>query len=160
MTPRILTVTAIVGALSAFSLFSHAADDGPYDAAIKARQGLMQLYSANLDILSDMAKEDIDYDAEIAAEAANNLNILASLSQSQLWPKGSDSETEGNAQNRASAEIWETYPAIAEKGEKFGEAVAQLMPAAGEGLDALQGVVGDVGGTCKGCHDDFRTKRK
>ncbi|ASJ72665.1 c-type cytochrome [Granulosicoccus antarcticus] len=159
MTSRILTIAATVGALSAFSLFSYAADEGPHDDAIKARQGLMQLYSQNLGILSNMAKEKAPYDAEIAAEAANNLTALATLGQSQLWPQGSDSETEGNAQNRAAVEIWETYPAIAEKGEKFDEAVAMLMPAAGESLDALQGVVGDVGGSCKGCHDDFRVKK-
>ncbi|MGQ7844366.1 c-type cytochrome [Granulosicoccus sp. 3-233] len=143
-------------ASSTFSL----AEDGPYDNAIKARQGMFQLYSFNVGILSDMAKEKIPYDADIASEAANNLSAAANLGQSQFWPAGSDNETDGNMATRAKPEIWETYPAITEKAAALSDAVAALVPVAGSGLGELQGAIGDVGASCKGCHDDFRAKSK
>jgi len=31
---------------------------------------------------------------------------------------------------------------------------------AGNGLEALQSSIGDVGKSCKGCHDDYRAKKK
>ena len=146
-------------ALIASSTFSHAAD-GPYDDAIKARQGMFQLYSFNVGILNAMAKERIPYDAAVATEAANNLDAAANLGQSQFWPAGSDSQTEGNIATRALPEIWETYPAITEKASALSDAVAALVPVAGNGLDELQDAIGDVGASCKGCHDEFRAERK
>ena len=136
------------------------AEDGPHDKAIKARQAMFQLYNFNLGILSAMAKEKIPYDAAIAAEAANNLSAAANLGQSQFWPQGSDNATEGNARTRALPAIWETFPAITEKADALKTATAALAPVAGNGLDALQGAMGDVGGSCKGCHDDYRAKKK
>ncbi|MFK8083177.1 MAG: cytochrome c [Granulosicoccus sp.] len=136
------------------------AADGPFDKAIKARQAMFQIYGFNTGILGAMAKEDMPYDAEIAAEAAANLNAAANLGQSQMWPPGSDSETEGNATNRALPALWETYPAAVEKGDALKEATAAMAAVAGDGLGALQGAMGDVGASCKGCHDDFRAERK
>lgn len=136
------------------------AANGPHDKAIKARQAMFQSYSFNLGILGAMAKEDRPYDAAVATEAANNLSAAANFGQSQMWPQGSDNATEGNATNRALPVIWETFPAITEKAEALKTAVAALVPAAGESLDALQGVMGDVGASCKGCHDDYRAEKK
>lgn len=158
MNLKTIALTTATGVLLAGSLLSHAAD-GPYDDAIKARQGMFQLYSFNFGILSAMAKEKVPYDAELAIEAANNLSAAANLGQSQFWPAGSDNAAEGNIATRAKPEIWETYPKITEKAEALNESVAALLPVAGNGLDALQGAVGDVGGSCKGCHDDFRARK-
>lgn len=136
------------------------AADGPHDKAIKARQAMFQLYSFNMGILGAMAKEKMPYDADIATEAANNLSAAANLGQSQFWPPGSDNATDGNAKTRALPVIWETYPDITEKSKALSTAVAALVPVAGNGLDALQGAIGDVGASCKSCHDDFRAEKK
>jgi len=153
---RHLPIAAILVALS----FPALSEDGPYDKAIKARQSMYQLYSFSIGILSGMAKGDIEYDADIAREAAENLSAAVSLGQSQFWPQGSDNQTEGNARTRALPEIWTTYPAIQEKAEDLNAAVAVLTPVAGNGLDALKGALGDVGAACKGCHDDYRAERR
>ena len=145
--------------LIASSTFSHA-EDGPYDDAIKARQAMFQLYSFNSGILGAMAKEKMPYDADVATEAAANLSAAANLGQSQFWPAGSDEEAEGNIPTRAKLDIWESYPAITEKGDALKEAVAALVPVAGNGLGELQDAMGDVGASCKGCHDDFRGDKK
>jgi len=136
------------------------AEDGPHDAAIEARQAMFQLYGYHFGILSDMAKEKRDYDAALAAEAADNLDAVTRLGQGSFWPQGSDSETDGNARNRALPAIWSDYPDIEEKAAALKEASEALVSAAGTDLDALQGAIGPVGNACKGCHDDYRAERK
>ena len=152
----LLCSIAVAGA----SWMAVAADEGPHDRAIKARQAQMQLYGFNVGILSAMVKGQRDYDADVAAEAASNLASLTNLGGSQLWPQGSDSETAGNAENRALPKIWETYPEIAEHGKALKDAAANLASVAGNGVDELKGAMGGVGKSCKGCHDDFRAEKK
>ena len=69
--------------LLAFSTVLLAAD-GPHDKAIKARQAMFQLYSFNIGILGAMAKGEREYDADVAREAAENLQAAANLGQSQF----------------------------------------------------------------------------
>jgi len=71
--------------LLAFSTVLLAAD-GPYDKAIKARQAMFQLYSFNIGILGAMAKGDRDYDADVAREAAENLQLVPYLKSGQHFP--------------------------------------------------------------------------
>jgi len=157
LSPRFLIpIAAMAVALSSPAISA----DGPHDKAIKARQAMFQLYGFNISILGGMAKGDIEYSAEVAKEAAENLNAAVNLGQSQLWPEGSDSETDGNATNRALPAIWSSYPQVSEKAKALSTAVAALVPVAGNGLNALQGALGDVGASCKGCHDDFRAEKK
>lgn len=137
-----------------------AQDKGPHDKAIKARQSLMQLYSFNLGILGDMAKGDVDYNAEAAQAAADNLLAAVSMNQSAMWPPGSDSENEENSTNRALPEIWGNFPEVAEAGKAAVTAATDLQSAAGTGLDALKGAMGPAGKSCKGCHDNFRAEKK
>lgn len=148
----ILAVTLAAGSV-------YAKDKGPHDKAIKARQALMQIYGFNNGILGAMAKGKMPYDAEMASDAAANLLSAVSMRQGALWPQGSDSKSKGR-KNRASAKIWTTYPKIAEAGKAMNEAATKMNDVAGNGLDALKGAMGDVGQACKGCHTDFRTKKK
>ncbi len=136
------------------------AEDGPHDKAIKARQSMFQLYSFSMGTLGGMAKEKIEYNAEAATAMANNLHAVVNLDQSAFWPPGSDNANTENATTRALPVIWETYPAITEKNDALKEAVEVLANNAGNGLDALQGAIGDVGNACKGCHDDYRAEKK
>ena len=151
-----LAVPAVLLVCSSLAL----AEDGPYDKAIKARQSLMQLYSYHIGILSAMAKGKMDYNADLATEAASNLLAVNSLGQSTLWPQGSDDTNPENAETRALPAIWETYPKVTEKGKAMNEAVVAMAADAGNGLDALKGSIGAVGESCKGCHDDFRAEKK
>lgn len=136
------------------------AEDGPHDKAIKARQAMFQIYSYHFGLLSGMAKEKIEYDAELAMEAARNLDAAANFGQSTLWPQGSDNSNPANATTRALPVIWETYPAITEKADALKAATANLVATAGDGLDALKDSIGEVGNSCKACHDDNRAEKK
>jgi len=77
-----------------------------------------------------------------------------------MWPQGSDNATEGNATNRALPKIWESFPDVIEKADALKQASAAMAAVAGNGLGELQGAMGDVGASCKGCHDDYRAKRR
>ncbi len=134
--------------------------EGPHDKAIKARQAMFQLYSFSSGVLGAMAKGEMDYDAKLAQEMADNLNAAANLGQSALWPMGSDNSNPDNLKNRALPKIWETFPAIAEDAQNLKDAAAVLAAEAGNGLDALRGSMGAVGKSCKGCHDQYRAKRR
>ena len=126
-----------------------------HEAAIKARQATMQLYSHFLGQLGAMAKGDVDYDAEKAGVLAASLASVAGIDQSAMWPPGSDNTTLGDM-TRALPAIWTTFPAISEKGQAMGAAVEGLQGAAGNGLDALRAAMGPVGGSCSDCHKTFR----
>ena len=116
---------------------SFAAQD-PNEKAIKARQGEMQLRAFNAGPLFGMAKGQVDYDAALAGGSHN-----------EAYP----------GKTTALPKIWDTYPEISEYGKKYKEAVTQLAAVAGNGVDALKPAVGELGKSCKGCHDEFREKK-
>ncbi len=151
-------LTAALSALFAINLTSAVAA-GDFDKQIKARQASMQLYSFNIGILGAMAKGEMDYNADVASAAAANLDALANMNGGAMWPQGSDMDA-NKEMTWAKAEIWTTYPKIAEKGAALKEATAKMAAAAGNGLDAVRANIGAVGGGCKGCHDDFRAPKE
>lgn len=128
----------------------------PFEDEIKARQGYFQVIKYNFGILGAMVKGKKDYDATAAKTAAQNIYNLSMLDNGLLWPPGSDNSKLDNT--KAKPEIWEKYPDISEKGEKWSAAVKVLAGEAGNGLDALKGSFGPVGKACKACHDDYKAK--
>jgi len=136
---------------------AHGAGNDPLLKATQARHAEMTLRSFNAGALFGMAKGDIEYDAELAATLANNLLIMTTVNNGRMWPEGSDNEAYPD-DSRALPEIWTTYPAIADSEKVYVEAVTALAEVAGNGLGELRSVIGDVGQSCKGCHDDFRAE--
>ncbi len=128
------------------------------EKAIKARQAIMQLYSFNLGSLAAMVKGEADYDAEKAKAFAADLAAAANMSNTDMWPQGSDSSNAA-LKTRAKPEIWSTYPAIAEKSKAMKAGAEALAKVAGNGLDALKGALGGAGGGCKGCHETYRAPK-
>ena len=153
---KLLVIVPLFGLLAATVNVSSADDDDPMQKAIKARQAVMVVRAWNAGPLFGMAKGEIEYDAERAATLANNLKAELAMNNGSMWPEGSDS-AEYPDDTRSLPEIWMTYPAIAEAGTAYKEAVNALAAEAGNGLDALRSTIGDLGASCKGCHDDFRT---
>ena len=76
-----------------------------------------------------------------------------------MWPPGTDNGAYAG-KTRALPEIWTTWPEAGEKANALSEATAALAGVAGDGLGALRSKIGAVGQACKGCHDDFRAKKK
>lgn len=130
-------------------------DDNPYAGHIAARQGYMQILSFNIGVLGGMARGNIDYDAEAAQIAADNLAAMAGVDGRAFWAAGSDNAALGDA-TRALPVIWENQAGFGEAWMAFGTAANGMADAAGNGLEALQGAIGPLGGACGGCHRNFR----
>lgn len=124
------------------------------EAALKARQSLMSLIAYNLGPLAQMAQGRIDYDAEAAQAAADNLFNLTRHSQERLWPEGTaEGQIEGSAARPA---IWENLDDFARRYGDLQTAAATMQEAAGDGLQSLQGALGGLGGACQACHQQYR----
>ena len=139
--------TGVVTAVSA-------ENDRAIDGAIKARQGLMQLYAHNLGLLGGMAKGAVPYDAATAGSAASSLAMLTQIDTSRMWVQGSDEMSADGT--RALPDLWDNPGEVAKKAMALSEAAAAMEIAAGTSLEALQGAMGPLGGACGACHKAYR----
>ncbi len=128
------------------------------NAAIKARQSHMGLMAFNIGILGSMARGLSDYDADAAQAAADNIVTMTQLNQSGYWPAGSDSDSV--AESNALPAIWTDFGGVMERGAALSTAAMNLQAVAGDGLEAMQGALGPLGGACGACHEDYRKPRE
>ncbi len=155
MKTKFFLATAAVAMMGAGLSFADGHVDPAVAGAIKARQGQMQLYAHNLGVLGAMAKGDMDYNAETAQAAADNLLAVSGLNAMTMWPQGSDNSL-GN--NRASPDIWTNFPDVVTKAGALSTAAGDMAAAAGKDLDGLRAAMGPLGGACGACHKAYRTK--
>ncbi len=153
----------IVAAAAGIALLAsaNAAISGePEEQAAKARQALMQVYAFNLGQLGAMVKGEAEYNADLAKASADNLVKATSMNGMAMWPKGSSMDDEGMAgKTWAKADIWADGSDVGDKAKAMREAAAQMAEVAGNGLDAVKGAMGGVGGGCKACHEKFRAPK-
>ena len=147
------SILIVAGVAAALTFGSAVAQQGG-NPAVNARKAVMQLYAFNLTTLGGMAQGKIDYDAAAASGAASNLAALTQMNQMAMWPGGSDNSNDPNT--RALPALWENFPDVGAKAGALAEAAAAMESAAGEGLDALRGAMGPLGGACAACHESYR----
>lgn len=124
--------------------------------AINARQAHMQLNSFNLGLLGAMAKGEIDYDAEAAQAAADNLAALSLMDETRYWLEGTEMETLGKEKTEALKAIWSDDSEIGDRQDRLAGAASDMADAAGGGLDSLRGAMAPLGKACGACHEDYR----
>ncbi|MEP4038043.1 cytochrome c [Pseudophaeobacter sp.] len=147
------TFLAAIGLVMTLGSTVSVADQASHPA-VAARTAVMQLYANNLGQLGAMAKGDVEYNAEAATKAANNLSLLVQLDQSTMWPQGTDNgPIEGT---RALPDLWANFPDVMAKGQAMGESVAVMQGAAGTDLASLQAAMGGLGGASSACHKAYR----
>ena len=152
--PRLSLAAAAVAVATTGAVF--AAGHSDVNPAVKARQSHMTLYAFNIGTLGGMAQGQIEYDAETARAAAENLAAVAGLNQDAYWVAGtSNADIEGT---KALPAIWETPEDYAAKEAGLAEATAALAAVAGDGLESLQGAIGPVGQACGACHRAYRQR--
>ncbi len=122
--------------------------------AVKARTSIMKLYAFNLETLGGMIKGEVEYDAEAATRAANNIVVLTQIDQSAMWPAGSDNASD--PATRALPAIWENFPDVGAKGQAMAEAAVAMQAAAGQDVEAVKAAMGQLGGACTACHKAYR----
>jgi cytochrome c556 len=130
----------------------YAQDD--FSAQLKARQGQFRVLAINLGILGGMAQGKTEYNAEEAQAAADTLVAVSMIQQAPMWPEGSDEMSIDGT--RAQASIWDQNEDFMAKWNDLGPAVKAMQASASDGQEALGPLLGQVGGTCKACHDNHR----
>lgn len=121
--------------------------------ALKYRKAAFTLMGAHMGRLGAMAQGKVPFDAKAAAE---NAAVLESLSK---LPYVAFLEGTDKGDTKAKAEIWKNWDKFRAAALKMQEEVSKLSATAkspGLTVDQLKSAVGATGGTCKGCHDDFR----
>ena len=151
------SVFAWITALVFASPFAFAADN---EELVEARQGLMMLYGVNMQVLTEMTRNERPYNKQVAQSAADNLLALSKMKTGALWPEGTSSTDQGyEGKSSAKAEIWENREKIANLQNKLISKVEVLVKDAAWSLEYLQDGVRDVSDACKACHKEFRARK-
>ena len=142
-----LALAAVAATLSAPA----AAQFAKAEEAIKYRQGALFVIGQHFGRLGAMAQGKIPFDAKAAQD-----NAEVVLNMSKLPWAGFGPGTEGG---KAKPAIWKEQAKYKEHADKFEAEAVKLAAAAKTGnLDNLKAAFGDAAGTCKACHDAYRTK--
>ena len=142
-----LALAAVAATLSAPA----AAQFAKTEDAIKYRQGALFVIGQHFGRLGAMAQGKIPFDAKAAQD-----NAEVVLNMSKLPWAGFGPGTEGG---KAKPAIWKEQAKYKEHADKFEAEAVKLAAAAKTGnLDNLKAAFGDAAGTCKACHDAYRTK--
>jgi cytochrome c556 len=142
-----LAVAGLATALPAAAQFQKPED------AIKYRKAAFTLMGNHMGRLGAMAQGKAPFDAKAAAENAAILDTVSRLPY-VAFLEGTD-----KGDTKAKPEVWKNWDKFRAAALKMQEEVNKLSAAArapGLTADQLKTAVGAVGGTCKGCHDDFR----
>ncbi len=123
--------------------------------AIAKRKELMKAVGGAAKSSGQMVKGEAPYDA---AKAKANMDVIATgwTDFAKLFPKGS--ETGG--ETTAAPKIWTDFADFDAKGKKMASDAAKASAAAANGADAFKAAFAEVGKSCKGCHQDYRVKKK
>ena len=139
---------------AALALPAAAQDASPAERAHELREAHMQLYSANIGPLVEMARGERDYDADLAETLAGNIASYASADLGPLWVEGSSSFDLEDS--RALPAIWDNLDDVAAKNDALAEAAQTAASAAPEGQEAFVAAFRSVGEACGSCHEDYR----
>ena len=141
---------AVLG--TTFALPSMAQFAKPEDA-IKYRKNALFVMGQHFGRLGAMAQGRTPYDAKIAAENAAVLETVSKLP----WAAFGEGTDKGDT--RAKPEIWKEPAKFKEAADKMQAEVAKVVTAAKSGkADDLKAVFAGAAGSCKNCHDNFRSQ--
>lgn len=144
----LIVAVALAAALStpAMAQFAKAKD------AQKYREAAMTLMGSHFGRMVPVVKGQVPYDKEKIKENMAILNVLATLP----WA-GFVAGSEGG---QAKDEVWLDPDGFKQAQDKLHASLKKLTAAADAGdFDAFRVAFGDVGKSCKSCHDSYRKKK-
>lgn len=107
--------------------------------------------------LFGMAKGDIEYDSEQASALANSLKAELDTTDHGMWPEESGYENYPET-SETLPEWWLDGEGVEQAEMAYAEAVNRIAESAGGGLAALRSAIGNLGKSCKGCHESYRVE--
>ncbi|UEG63659.1 c-type cytochrome [Stutzerimonas chloritidismutans] len=124
---------------------------------VETRQAGYQFISWNMGkIKAQVVDGKEPYDQAKVAAAANAIAAIANSGMGSLYSPDTTTEQLGKA-TRLKPEFFQNLDEAGQIGRKFTAAANQLAKVAAEGDQAaIKKAFGDVGGSCKSCHDKFR----
>lgn len=121
--------------------------------AIKYRKGALFVMQQNFGRVAAMAGGKMEFNAKLAADSAAVADFVGKLP----WAGFTAGTDKGDT--RAKPEIWTDKAKFDDLAKKMQTEMSNLAAVAKTGnLDNIKAAVNAAGGTCKACHDDFRTK--
>lgn len=141
---RSLLVGALLVSGAAF------AETEPSTPQVEARHALMKSFGGAAKTLGGMASGEVAHDAA-AAEAAKQALIAGAAEIEAKF-----TENVEDAASEAKPEVWTNWDDFLVKAKALGDAATALDVASAESIGAGMGA---IGGSCKGCHTDYRVQK-
>ena len=150
-TVRSLPTLLILLLASVLTMPAHS--DEQAQEAIDTRQGLLKMVRLYFGPIVGMARQQIPFDAAVIERNADAISALL-----PMIPDAFRADTrESGLSSGALDEVWEDWDGFVEKSAAATEAAQALSEAAASGdQGATMKAFGALGGSCKGCHDDYR----
>lgn len=143
----LLAVSALVFGSNASAQFAKPED------AIKYRKASFTVMAAHFSRVAGMAAGRIPFDAKVAADNAAIAETVSKLP----WAGFGEGTDKGDT--KAKAEIWQEPAKFKDASEKMMAEMAKVSAAAKSGnLDSIKTAVSATAGTCKACHDAYRSQ--
>ena len=150
--------TKLVLALLATALAGSAIAQVKPEDAIKFRQSGYGFMAWNMQRIK-MNVEGGQYNKDEVIKAANAIQAIANSGMGSLYLPGTD-KGKGWEETRAKSNIWIDKEKMGKVATDFVREANEMAKVAQSGDAAAIGTqLGKLGGTCKGCHDDFKAKR-
>lgn len=149
---RLLLTTLLL----ATSLSAQAAGPGPEDQ-IRYRKAAYSFVSWNMGkIKAQVADGNTAYDSAQVQAAANAIAGVANSGLGALFGPGTE-QSVGAQKTRAKAELFSNLPEVARLGQDFNKAANFLAQEAASGDQTrVRTAFGQLGRSCKSCHDKYR----
>lgn len=149
---RLFSMLAIASVAAGLGTAALAADA---DALVAHRQQVMNAVGAHMGSLSCAVKMECTMEAKLVEKHAKGLAFMAGMS----LPAFKDKADGATLKHTTKPDVWKDW-ATFERGMKAMESETAKLAKVGAGgdLKAIGPQLAEVGKTCKGCHDDFRTK--
>lgn len=127
------------------------------EEAIKFRQSGYAFMAWNMQRIKANV-EGSKFDKDEVIKAANAIQAIANSGMGSLYLPGTDKGTGWEA-SRAKPGIWTEKEKMGKVAMAFNKEANEMAKVAATGdAGAVKAQLGKLGGTCKGCHDDFKIK--
>ena len=130
--------------------------------AIRARQSIMRVIAMNFGPLGKMGSGEVALNKEVFQANSTRVEALWAMNPGQYFVPGTDKPVSGvkfASFTDARPEIWSQPDKFKAVADRATQAVGALAQAAKSGDEkAMRAAAGELGKSCKACHDDFRAK--
>ena len=152
-----LKKTIVLASLTLLSSAAvHAEDLFDAEDAVKYRQSVYQIFSAQAGVIGGMIKGEIPFDAAEINKRATNIGKVAPMLGDTYFPATRDVK-----ESKLKEAAWNNMADFQDKGKVFGKALGELITASSDpdfDIKSARKTAGALFNGCKGCHEDYRAK--